>query len=36
VPGCAGSRQDNCQVYTEILGLSDEEFIDVIQQGVFE
>jgi hypothetical protein len=36
VPGCARSWQDNCQVYTQILGLSDAEFIDLMQQGVFE
>jgi crotonobetainyl-CoA:carnitine CoA-transferase CaiB-like acyl-CoA transferase len=28
--------QDNLQVYTQILGLSEEEFIDLMQQGVFE
>ena len=28
--------QDNYQVYTQILGLSDAEFIDHMQQGVFE
>lgn len=28
--------QDNYQVYTGILGLSDQEFIDLVQQGVFE
>ena len=28
--------QDNYQVYTKILGLSEEEFIDLMQQGVFE
>ncbi len=28
--------QDNYEVYTKILGLSDEEFIDLMQQGVFE
>jgi hypothetical protein len=36
VPGCARSRQDNYQVYTKILGLSDAEFIDLVQQGVFD
>jgi benzylsuccinate CoA-transferase BbsF subunit len=28
--------QDNYEVYTKILGLSDEEFIELVQQGVFE
>jgi benzylsuccinate CoA-transferase BbsF subunit len=28
--------QDNYEVYTKILGLSDEEFVDLVQQGVFE
>ncbi len=28
--------QDNYEVYTRILGLSDEEFIELTQQGVFE
>ncbi len=28
--------QDNYEVYTRILGLSDQEFIDLVQQGVFE
>ena len=28
--------QDNYQVYTKMLGLSDEESIDLMQQGVFE
>jgi len=28
--------QDNLEVYTQILGLSEEEFIDLMQQGVFE
>ena len=28
--------QDNLQVYTRILGLSEAEFIDLMQQGVFE
>jgi benzylsuccinate CoA-transferase BbsF subunit len=28
--------QDNLQVYTQILGLSEAEFIDLMQQGVFE
>jgi len=36
VPGSARSRQDNYEVYTQILGLSDEEFVDLVQQGVFE
>jgi len=31
-----GTRQDNLQVYTQILGLSEPEFIDLMQQGVFE
>ena len=34
--GNAGSRQSHYEVYTEILGLSDEEFVDLVQQGVFE
>ena len=28
--------QDNLEVYTRILGFSEEEFIDLMQQGVFE
>jgi len=28
--------QDNLQVYTQILGLSEEESIDLMQQGMFE
>ncbi len=28
--------QDNLQVYTKILGLSEAEFIDLMQQGVFD
>ena len=28
--------QDNYEVYTRIVGLSDEEFIELVQQGVFE
>jgi len=28
--------QDNLEVYTQILGLSETEFIDLVQQGVFE
>ncbi len=28
--------QDNYEVYTGILGLSDEQFIELVQQGVFE
>jgi hypothetical protein len=32
----AGSRRDSYEVCTEILGLSDEEFIDLMQQGMFE
>jgi len=36
VPDCARSGQDNYQVCTHIPGLSDEEFIDLMQQGVFE
>jgi len=35
VPGCAGSRQHNYQIYTQIRELSDEEFIDLVEQGVF-
>jgi hypothetical protein len=35
VPGCARSGQDNYEVYTQILGLSEQEFIDLVQQGVF-
>jgi hypothetical protein len=31
-----GEGQDNLQVYTQILGLSEEGFIDLMQQGVFE
>jgi hypothetical protein len=36
VPDCARSRQDNYEVYTQILGLLDAEFIELMQQGVFE
>jgi hypothetical protein len=36
VLGCARSGQYNYQVYTQILGLSDAEFIDVMQRGMFE
>ena len=28
--------QDNYEVFTQILGLSDAEFIDLMQQGMFE
>ena len=28
--------QDNYEVYTQILGLLDAEFIELMQQGVFE
>ena len=28
--------QDNLQVYTQILGLAEAEFIDLMQQGVFD
>jgi hypothetical protein len=35
-PGGPVLGQDNYEVYTQILGLSDEEFLDLMQQGVFE
>ena len=28
--------EDNYYVYTEILGLSDEEFVELLEEGVFE
>jgi crotonobetainyl-CoA:carnitine CoA-transferase CaiB-like acyl-CoA transferase len=28
--------QDNLEVYTKILGFSEEDFIDLMQQGVFD
>jgi len=34
--GSDRNRQDNLQVYTQIVGLSGEEFIEFVQQGVFE
>jgi hypothetical protein len=36
VSSSAGSRQDNYEVYTRILWLLDEEFIDLMQQGVLD
>ena len=36
MPGCARSRQSDYRLSPKILRPSDEEFIDLLEQGVFE